>query len=322
MKLKTLIPYILGLILIFIIGYFVGYNSIIDALKEFKWYYLPLVLILELIEYYLQVLRANNLFKATNHDVSKGLISNYAIGHAVSFIIPTRALGELARYFTFSKLFKIKLNKVIAAMSVERIFDVLFLALTVVITSFLFASKVKFASLIGGLFAFGVLLLILIIVSKFFKKALIWIFNKLRLNKLGEFISGYIDSSKEIFTNKKTLIISSFYTIVLWIVDYLRVWLIFGLFGYWINPLIIFGIVALSYLLAIIFILPGGLGIFEGGSTLVLTQFNVPSNIAFTGIFIERLFSYWLWVFLGLFFLSKKATNINLKEVFKRDKND
>ena len=120
-----MVPYLLGIMLILAIGYYIGFQSIIDAFKNAKLWLLPVIIISIFIEYYLQVLRANVLFKACGEQVSKGMFKNYAIGQAIAFIMPSRAFGELARVFALKQLLKVQLSKVFAAVSVERILEIL-----------------------------------------------------------------------------------------------------------------------------------------------------------------------------------------------------
>jgi len=329
MKIKSIIPYILGILLILIIAYYVGFQSIIDAFKNAKLWVLPIIIASAFIEYYLQVLRANVLFKATGHDVSENLFKNYAIGQAIAFIMPSRAFGEIAIVFTLKQLLKVQLSKVFAAISIERILEILIFGITVISTSFIFSSQIRYAYLIGIIFSIAVFVLILMFVSQLVKRAIILITDKLGLKRINNYLLEYITSSKIIIVNKKAIFISFLYSALRLFIDFARVWLIFYMFGYSISFWLVAGIISLSYLLAIVFILPGGLGVFEGGAVAVFTYFGLPSNIAFSGMLVERLLSYWLLLFLGFFYLSKKAVNIDyksIKEYFKKknesDKDD
>ncbi len=315
MKIKSMVPYLLGIMLILAIGYYIGFQSIIDAFKNAKLWLLPVIIISIFIEYYLQVLRANVLFKACGEQVSKGMFKNYAIGQAIAFIMPSRAFGELARVFALKQLLKVQLSKVFAAVSVERILEILIFGIIVIATSFLYSSQVRFAYLVGILFSVAVLFLILMFVSNFVKKSIISITNKLKLKRISNYLSEYITSSKVIIVNKNAMFVAFLYSVLRLFIDFARVWLIFYMFGFSVNFWLIAGIISLSYLLAIVFILPGGLGVFEGGAVAVFTYFGLPSSIAFSGMLVERLLSYWLWLFLGFFYLGKKAVDIDYKEI-------
>jgi len=324
MKLKQIVPYVIGIILIVVIAYYVGFVNIASAFEHANLWFLPIIIASAFVEYYLQVLRANILFKATGEDVSKGMFKNYAIGQAIAFIMPSRALGELARIFALMKLLKVKIAKVFACISVERILEVLIFGIVVVSTSFIYSKQVKFAYLIGILFSLAVLVLILVFISNFVKKMFLFIFDKLHLYKLGQYLGEYIVSSKIIVVNWRAMFLSFIYSALRLFIDFGRVWLIFYMFGVSVNFWLIAGIISLSYLLAIIFILPGGLGVFEGGAVAVFVYFGIPSGIAFSGMLIERLLSYWLWLFLGFFYLSNKAVDIDynaIKNYFKKKNN-
>lgn len=321
MKIKQLIPYIIGILLIVIIGYYVGFQSIIDAFKNANLWFLPIIIASIFIEYYLQVLRANVLFDACYENVSKGMFKNYAIGQAIAFIMPSRALGEFARVFALMKLLKVKISKVFSAVSIERMLEGLVFGIIVIGTSFMYSSQVKFAYLVGILFSIAILIMILVFISNFIKKMFLFVFDKLCLHKLGQYLAEYITSSKIIIVNKKAMLLASFYTLLRLFIDFGRVWLIFYMFGFPVNFWLVAGIISLSYLLAIVFILPGGLGVFEGGAVAVFMYFGLPANVAFSGMLVERLLSYWLWLFLGFFYLSHNVVEIDykgIKDYFKK----
>ncbi len=237
-------------------------------------------LILVIAEFILQAWRMQLVFEKSWKEV----LRTYAIGHFVAFSVPNRALGELARVGAFAKLLNVPGENAMAYVGVERLLDVLVL----LAASLYLIAKVNVV--LGLLVGLGVLAMFLALevrqINDFFSK-LPWIVGK------------YFRSARRIVKNRDLLAKLLFLTVVLWMLDFLRVWMIVRAFGGNVGYLEISALVALTYIMAIASFLPGGLVVWEGGLSagLVIMGMNVENAIAAT--FLERFFSYLLWIAVG-----------------------
>ena len=101
-------------------------------------------------------------------------------------------------------------------------------------------------------------------------------------------------------TDKKTMLTGLTIASLIWVLNILRMYYILHMLGYTlpITTLIVIrvGVVALTF----VSIFPGGLGLWEGGSTWLYTIFDLPAPTALAATLIERLFSFWIGSTIGL----------------------
>lgn len=120
-----------------------------------------------------------------------------------------------------------------------------------------------------------------------------------------------------LFTKKKRFsLLALLYGLVYWFGDILCFYFVFQSFGYSIN----FGVLTLSYsiatLVGLISFIPGGFGVTEGSLGLIFAGFGVPLAVSVTSIIVFRLFSFWIWIPIGLYsYISLSRDNIIKKKV-------
>ena len=81
-----------------------------------------------------------------------------------------------------------------------------------------------------------------------------------------------------------------------------------------INPFVLFSIYSLSLIIGAISMIPGGVGVVEGGSILLLSNF-LNQNDAIILIMIMRFLTLWITMFIGFFALSFTASLKNLDKI-------
>jgi len=94
----------------------------------------------------------------------------------------------------------------------------------------------------------------------------------------------------------KVVILSLF----VWIIDFFRFWSILNFLGVNVSFVLVSGVGAFSYFATIVSIFPGGLAFFEGAGTGSLTLLGFDSKLVLSAIFIERIFSYWMFIVTGI----------------------
>ena len=96
-----------------------------------------------------------------------------------------------------------------------------------------------------------------------------------------------------------------------WLLDAASLAVFVGAFGHWVNPdglLVAYG---LAYVLAVIPLTPGGLGVVEATLTSILVGFGTPRGVATLGVVGYRLINFWLPIPVGgLAYLSLQVDNV------------
>ncbi len=106
----------------------------------------------------------------------------------------------------------------------------------------------------------------------------------------------------KLFSRKKRFsLLAILAGMIYWLGDVTCFFFVFLSFGYLING----GILMFSYGIGVIAgmasFIPGGLGVTEGSLGLVLTGLGIPSTVALMSILVFRLFSFWIWIPVGLY---------------------
>ena len=120
---------------------------------------------------------------------------------------------------------------------------------------------------------------------------------KMRIDKI---MHNFKKTMRTAIKDNKTVYICLLLASLIWALAILRMYLILHMLGLEIplSTLIVarVGVVVLTFLS----IIPGGLGIWEGGSTWLFNTFGIPAPIAMAATLIDRLFSFWIGSLIGL----------------------
>lgn len=104
------------------------------------------------------------------------------------------------------------------------------------------------------------------------------------------------------------LVRAVFWAAANWLLDAASLEVFVRAFGRWVNPdglLVAYG---LAYVLAVIPLTPGGLGVIEATLTTLLVGFDTPRGVATLGVIVYRLINFWAPIPLGgLAYLSLQA---------------
>lgn len=214
------------------------------------------------------------------------------MGHLIAFIAPSRAIGEGLRILVFKKYLKMSDSKSISSIAIERVFDLVILCIA--LTGVLFI----FSDVLVPLFVFLVVIFMLFFLrsSRIHKFVLMFIpFKSLRELASNYFKETYTFTRDNVKTSK--VVIISFFV---WIIDFFRFWSILNFLGVNVSFVLVSGVGAFSYFATIVSIFPGGLAFFEGAGTGSFTLLGFDSGLVLSAIFIERIFSYWMFIVTGV----------------------
>lgn len=97
-----------------------------------------------------------------------------------------------------------------------------------------------------------------------------------------------------------------------WLLDALALWIVVAMFGAPVDPGTLLLAYGLAQLLAQLPLTPGGLGLVEGASTIVLAAAGVPHGVALLGVLGWRVLEFWVPVPVGwLCYLGLRASALS-----------
>ena len=152
-----------------------------------------------------------------------------------------------------------------------------------------------------------------------------WIYEKIhpilcRLPLNEKFLEGMYSKFKDgivgmtsytnSFTTGRNMFLVFFLAIVSWLLECLRLYVVFYAFSVEINFASIVIIFLLANFIGVVSVLPGGIGAIELSLTGLFLLFGVPEALAGSIALADRLVSFWVVSALGLIFSSYYAKDI------------
>lgn len=299
MKFRKIIPIIISIAII--IGFIVkiGFGELINSINNVNKYYLALCAVVLLITMLIKSLRWQYILEPLGMSRKKIAFGSYFIGQATNEILPTGS-GELARLGILNKYTNKSLIWFGPSVILERLYDMLLLLILSIF--FAYTTQTSFAILIllpiigfvGAVFIEPGLIDIPIKVCRYLDgiNALSKVANILRV----KFIETQ-EGLKIYQKNKKILLITFILTAISWIFfETLSHYILLLGFNIRIPYMDLLGIVAISWILGTVSMLPGGLGAREAVYALMLTNFGIVFS---TGMAIAVVYRGVIYVLFG-----------------------
>ncbi|MDR0913338.1 MAG: UPF0104 family protein [Methanobrevibacter sp.] len=333
MRYKTLIFLGIGILIMGVMIYFIGFDEIVDAIKIANIYYILLAIIVQIITYYLFALRWKIMNKIANINISiKKLIPMVLIGMAINNITPSgRGGGEPVKAYVLSKetdeAFETTFATVIGDRALDTIPFLILAIITVILMIFSFNISYWIVNiLIFGVFIVTIAFIILIYMSvnrKIAEKIITFVLRIIRIfykkkqgtleKTITKAIVGFQETMSLMLKDKNVLFKALPLSFLIWISEILRVYIIFLAFGSQASPIIIAEVFIVATLLGMIPLLPGGLGIIDGMMILLFSAGGINPEISAAATVIERLISFWMTTFIGLILLPYYGYSITEK---------
>jgi uncharacterized protein (TIRG00374 family) len=191
----------------------VSIQEVGNELLNINYFYLTLFVLVVFTGTFLRALRWKYMIFSFKEDVKiKNLFEATIIGYGVNVVLPR--FGEVARSLYLGSAEKISRSSALGTVIVERVFDLIFLILSVVISLIIFGDDLSskypwiYSSIYIGVFILIVAFLFLFIIIKFQNKIIQWIdkffsrFNLKLFNRATEITSKVIDGFDSIKTRK------------------------------------------------------------------------------------------------------------------------
>lgn len=292
---------IFAVVVYLIMGIYADFGSLLSAIEKFNWIFIPVMLVLVLIAYFVRFLKWNLFLKSVG--VNLKLKDNlFVFFSGMGMIITPAKVGEIWKGWLIKDINGENLSKTVPVVITDRVTDVIGLVIL---------------SLLGILYyKDGIYILI----------ALLLIFAVFFVAVRSEKISGRIISilekragkySKDIKTmhatflqlmNPKNIVGLSFLSAFAWFFECLALYFVIIGFGQSLSLLLSTFVFSFASLVGAISMIPGGLGIAEATLSGILQYFGLTSTDAVGIAMVIRFGTLWFGAILGfgVHFIFKK----------------
>ena len=333
MKYKSLIFLIIGLLILGIMLWFIGIDQIIAAIQLANIWLILLAIAIQGLVYVLYSIRWQIINKIGNIDVGvKKLLPMIVVGLTISNLTPSgRTGGEPVKAYMLSKEANVPLEETFATVISDKLLDTFPFIVLALISIIAVAISASLPFWIMGIMVIGIIFISIIlifliymsfnenfankivdwcvrIVKKFYKKNP----EKTEL-KVREIIIGFQKTMALMISHKNVLYYALPLSFVTWVIEILRVYIVFLAFGFNISPLLIGEIFIIASLIGMVPLLPGGLGAVDGVMILFFATVGIPPSISAAATVIERLISFWLVTIAGTLILPFYGSSVMKK---------
>jgi len=299
-KQKGIVRILFGLAILLFLFYKVGFKSIGLALKDLDLKYMPLILFLFILSWFIAMLNLKILFKPLKLEIAnKRLFKYFMLSKAISLIFPGR-IGEFS-IVLFLKKHGISIGESTAVVFLDKL-------ITIIVSSIF--------GFLGIFFFFGKLYMIRLLLLFVLAIFLLFIFLKeksrqiIRKHILRRYASKFKGFSKTLFSyrkQKRLILYDSFLTLLRIFLNVVAAFFIFLAFGKNINLFVLFLVSCIETLTTIIPLTTNGLGIRQGIGIYILSSFyGLESSIIAARYVIGILINYFLSLFSVIFFWKKE----------------
>ena len=285
---------VIGLYSIFLS--FSDLNLISDQLANFKIEFLPPILILVTISWFILFARWQILLKNSNIIIPlKSSFGIFISGFSLQFI-PGEA-GEFLKVQLLKNKFNITRSKTSPIIITEMFYNAIGLVVLSVTSIWFF----EFTIYIFVVFSVLLVLLFYLINNKKYFLKIINKFLKIRFfKKYAEATSESLEIIQNL-TKGKVLVYSVTLSIFFWLIECIAIHLLLSSFG--INTIELLALIPMytsSIILGVVSFLPFGLGVFEGSLAGFLSLHGIHLSISLTIVILARIITRWYSVFVGL----------------------
>jgi uncharacterized protein (TIRG00374 family) len=318
--LKRFYVFIISIILIILLILWIGPQNIINAFKTASWKWLIVALLIHLLAVGVRSFRWGFIINKPSEFKNNYIVKT--IGLFAGNFSPMRTAGEVLNAVAGKKINKISLHEGLSAGLTERFFDLLIVGLLLILAS-IWIGKVRYISILGAFLSLVIVALIYFVNWR--EGSSIWLYEKIHpflsklpinentLNnmylKFTEGLKGMIKYTNT-FTTKGNITFVLILAVVSWLLECLRLYVVFYAFNVQMDFASIVVILLLANVIGVITLLPGGMGSIEISLTGLFVLFGVPSALAGSIALADRLVSFWAVSVLGIIFSSYYAKGI------------
>jgi len=314
----------IGLIILLIL--WIGPQNLINTFKTVDLKWLLVALLIHLLAVGVRSFRWGFIIKKPFEFKNNYIVK--VIGLFAGNFSPMRTAGEVMNAVAGKKINKITLSEGLSAGLTERFFDLAIVGLLLLLAS-IWVESTRYLSILGAFLTISVLALIYFINWR--EDTSIWIYEKIHPilckfpideNVLDNMYFKFRDGLKKMtghtnsFTTGTNLTFVAILSVIAWLLECLRLYIVFYAFNVEINFVAVVIIFLIANIIGVLSALPGGMGSIEVTVTGLLVLFGVSEALAGSIALADRLVSFWAVTVLGIIFSAYYAGDI-LGEVKK-----
>lgn len=317
---------ILSIVLLLLLIIWIGPFNILKALETADWWFILLAAIIHIVVVWIRSLRWGFIIDQTREFKKNFIVKT--IGIFAGNFSPMKSAGEVLNAVAGKNINQISLSEGLSAGLTERFFD-LAIAGSLLIIAGLFLPKIRLIAILGGALSLTIMFVVYLINWR--EGSGVWLYDKIHplisklpireevldnlYDKLINGLQGMIGYANS-FSNFKNLSFVFILSLLSWLLECVRLYVVFYAFHVEIDFVAIIIIFLLANVIGVISALPGGIGSIEISLTGLFVLFGVPSAMAGSITLIDRLVSFWLVNIIGIIFSAYYARDI-LDEIKK-----
>lgn len=315
---KLIWTVVFGLITIVAITFFADAKNTVNALKEFKIFYLPLILGLTFVNYLLRFVKWHYFLKQIEVDISlKDSFAVFLSGLAMS-VTPGK-VGELLKSLLLKEIKNVPVSKTAPVVFAERLSDGFGLILLSLTGMMMFSHGKEVLAFV----AIAMLAILFVIKNPKMYNYFIDLCGKVPfVKRFVSYIEIMFESAGKLMC-LRALLFTVLLSVISWSFECIAFYYVFIGLNHKVSLVIAVFTLAFSSVVGAASMLPGGLGAAEGSIMGLLVKVaGVPKNIAAVATIIIRFCTLWFGVFLGLLALASKRQllgNISSNDKMKKE---
>lgn len=291
-KNKVWLIIIFAVVVYLIMSIYAGLENLLSALESFNWIFIPVMLILVTLAYFIRFLKWNFFLKSVN--VHLNLKDNlFVFFSGLGMIITPAKVGEIWKGWLIKDINGESLSKTVPVVIIDRVSDLIGLIIL---------------SLLGILYyKQGIYILIAMILlfagsfaavkSKKISGILISILEK-RAGKYSKDIKTMHATFLQLL-NPKNITMMSFLSAFAWFFECLALYFVIIGFGQSIGVILSTFVFSFASLIGAVSMIPGGLGVAEATISGMLQYFGLTSTISVGVMILIRFGTLWYGAVLG-----------------------
>lgn len=320
LKKALIIAVVIGMVISAAISFGVGIDDLARLIAGANYTYLLLAIIVQFIGILFLTLRWKTFIDMSGIRVSLSKVYQIMlVGISMSNLTPSaRVGGEPLRAYLLKMHGGCKAGDSLSTVVIERIFDsVTFAVMSLIIVGMAaVALPLWISMLVFAAFLLNAVFLFTMVYASIERKAGMG-FVRSMLHFFGRFIrklrdekmrsriyaavEDYVSNAKYLLNQRKLWVRAMCFSLMVWVCDAVRIWLVFMALGMDVPLPLVFTVLVVSGLVGFIPLLPGGLALIESSMIIIYTASGINAVFAGTQTILDRLISYWLVTFSGLF---------------------
>ncbi|RLF92019.1 hypothetical protein DRN82_00945 [Thermococci archaeon] len=336
MNAKKYLTIIVGIGIIIVLLWWAGIRDTIGLMLQANLKYLALAVLMYCIAILSWSIRWGVFLRGANIRTSFiKVIEGVFVGIFLNNLTPgAKTGGEAVKALYIAKSSNGTYPKVFATVMADRILDIIPVAMLMLI-AFIYSVVHGIKVLVWVLLLSLILLMLVVIITVVFSvkenyamsliMGIFRIFRRIFPSRLSNYeekmeskIKGGIREFKStligISKRKRDVVFSTLWSFVLWLSDVLRTYFIFLSLGNRVSLLQVLLVKMASMALAMISVIPGGIGISETIQSALFLAVGVEKTVAVSATVLDRIISFWAPTFIGGVLVLKR------KDVLRLDK--